>query len=355
MIVDAILNFIYEKLLLNASAYVALAIILLIFVVAYMLMNPEKAFLWSAAITRLFSKISKRASKSTIESEINGRILFGVRNISKEMKDILPYTVRFNWQEKTDRQSFFDSQQVVLCMDPTKTKNQNIIHALVDYVGCGLVPKKIESILDDDLSKAQKMVLTHKIIMTSYKEGLRYYIDNYFDIEQSDALKSKIISLQRLDRDGLFTQVALKELCMYISKQDISLIDISFGNEYSNFIGFLENLACRNKGDDTPLSFTGRFFKVGIILTAKDTTYGNGGNEAYLRRFRAYCHEGITSIYIRSRGNRKNEITKALLSELKKEFDLSGKYKVYEYNCADALVDKQKALCIYFDVENGLL
>lgn len=349
-VISALWKEIYEKLLTKFSFYTVIIIIGLIFVVITLIKNPEKASLWSAAISRRFSKISSKASKNAVEKEINGRILRGVKSTSKEIGEILPYKVSFLWQEKSDRKAFFDSNQVVLFMDPSKTRMQNIIHALSDYVNEGLIPQKVEENIDPDLSKAQKMLLTKKIISKAYKDGLRYYIDNYFVID-NDSIKQKISTLQTLDNDGLFVQVALKELCMFHMNHDISLLDSSFGNEYANFIDFLTEVALRKKGEDTQLSFTGNYIKVGIILAASDRTYNHIGMDAYVRRFEKYVSGGINSIYIRSRGNIKNQISSDILDVLKEKYEILN-CSEYSYICSDERSSGQKGICIYIDSES---
>ena len=349
-VIDKIFKTIYEKLLTSFSFYTVVIIFVLLWIVIVLIKNPDKASLWSAAFSRLFSKISSKASKNAVEKEINGRILRGIKNTSKEIGEILPYHISFSWQEKSDRQAFFDSNQVVLFMDPRKTRTQNIIHAINGYVCEGLVPHKMECLIDPTLAKAQKMILTKKIINKAYKEGLRYYIDNYFIVD-SEELKTKIENLQKLDNDGLFVQIALKELCTFHMNHDISLLDTSFGIEYTNFIDFLTTLATRKRGEDTSLSFTGRFIKVGVILAASDFTYYSIGDDAYVKRFQKYVNSGITSVYIRSRGNVKNEISINILNSIKKHYNILN-YSVYNYTCEDERSFGQKGVCIYIDAEN---
>ena len=349
-VINDIVKTIYEKILANFSFYTVALIFVLLWIVIVLIKNPDKANLWSAAFSRFFSRISSKASKKAVEKEINGRILRGIKNTSKEIGEILPYQISFSWQEKSDRQAFFDSNQVVLFMDPKKTKAQNIIHAINGYVCEGLVPHKMDCLIDPTLSKAQKMVLTKKIVSKAYKDGLRYYIDNYFTVD-SEELKTKIENLQRLDNDGLCVQIALKELCSFHMNHDISLLDASFGIEYSNFIDFLTALATRKKGEDTSLSFTGNYIKVGVILAASDTTYNNIGDGAYVQRFQKYVNRGLTSIYIRSRGNFKNKISISILESIKQHYNILN-FSVYNYTCEDERSFGQKGVCIYIDAEN---
>ena len=62
-VIDKIFKTIYEKLLTNFSFYTVVIIFVLLWIVIVLIKNPDKASLWSAAFSRLFSKISSKKSQ----------------------------------------------------------------------------------------------------------------------------------------------------------------------------------------------------------------------------------------------------------------------------------------------------
>ena len=74
-------------------------------------------------------------------------------------------------------------------------------------------------------------------------------------------------------------------------------------------------------------------------------------DDAYVKRFQKYVNSGITSVYIRSRGNVKNEISINILNSIKKHYNILN-YSVYNYTCEDERSFGQKGVCIYIDAEN---
>jgi len=349
---DEIIKEVFDKLS-STSFWLAVAVFALIIAVIYLICNPEKAQLWSAMFSRFFGKWSKKSSKKAIESEIKGRILSGIKKGSKEFEEILPYELKFNWTESSNRKDFFDDNRIVLCMDHNKTKNQNIIHAIVNLVDCGLLPQNIDETLDVNLSKAQKAVLTDKIIKTTYKEGRRYFQDNYLSKNIGIEVKDKIAQLQHIDNDGMFTQIALRELAMFCVKAyDLSRLEQDFGNEYSDFIDFLMKIADRDKGEDSQLSFTGNYFKIGIILMTKKDTYAIHGEKAYLKRFEKISANGANSIYLKSRGNDKIELAKDISKCIIEKYDLQDRNKFFNYTYLNSKQQERTGVCIYFDITN---
>ena len=201
-----------------------------------MLKNPEKAQLWSAWICRIFANTSKNMSKKAIEREIKGRIIEGSRRTGKEFEEILNYEPKFIWIENGERNTFIDDNRIVLCMEHNKTRTQNIIHAIVDYVDNGLIPNYVKELLDEEYCIAQKLVLAKKIIASTYKVGLRYFNENFYYIEEAtEKFREYLSKLTKIDDDGMFTLILVKQL-------------IKVANEI-NVIGSIPSLGCFFDGE----------------------------------------------------------------------------------------------------------
>lgn len=257
--------------------------------------------------------------RKQIETTIKSNILKVAKQASKEMDDVLPYDLKIKWVQKSDRESFFDGNSVVVCMDNNRNKLHNIVYAVNDYVNSALLAKE-KSCIDKGLYRSSCLVMTRKLLMETYEDGITFFFDNILNQEIIDEkqLKESIEKLITLDENGLFVQVMLRELkdrsSMVFGKVDIT----HFVEETNQFINFLNLLAIRSSGDDrTKLDFVGRYYKVGIVLVAKPTTYNLGGETTYVDRFIQKAMEGKDSIYLCAR-NEKIQIAKNVVKEIEK-------------------------------------
>jgi len=309
--------------------------VLLILLLGYILTHPSEVQIIASWFQRLFANVNSRISKAAIENELQGRVIKASKNLCKELNELLPYSIKINWVKETNKKAFFDDNKVILCMDHNRTRNQNIIYAINDYIDNGLLPV-LNKHIDDTVMHSSKLVLTRKVISMAYKDGLNYFLQNIFllETERDPELKELVEQLLRLDDNGMFVQILLRELQDKANKYALGLVYNDFKDEVREFIQYLHNIATREFREEKELKFQKKYFRMAIILVANLTTYNTYGVKAYIRRFKEDLKLGIDNIYFCARGFRKTKITinicKIISSQLNiesKVFHYSGRYK----------------------------
>lgn len=287
----------------------------LIFVIV---VKPDLVFFWISKIQYLFMGFSKNLRKRQIESTIKANILLVSKNAVKELKDVMPYDLKIEWVMESEREAFLDGNQVVVCMDNKRNKTYNVVHAVNDYVHTALLSKE-KSCIDLKTYKSSCLVMTRKLLLNTYEDGISYFFDNILNHEMSEdiELKEAIQNLIELDENGLFLQVMIRELKSRSNMVFGKVNNSSFAEETIQFINFLYEIAIRDAGDNsTNLNFKGNYYRVGIILVANSKTYYDIGEEVYIKRFRQHVLEGKDSIYLLAR-NEKVAIVKKVMKEIK--------------------------------------
>lgn len=304
--------------LIKTFGFWSLGWLLLACLIFVIIVKPDLAFYWISKIQYLFMWVSKDLKKKQIESTIKANIIAVSKKASKELQEVMPYELKIEWVKESEREAFLDGNQVVVCMDNKRNKTCNIVHAVNDYVHTALFSKE-KFCIDSNTYKSSCLVMTRKLLLNTYEDGISYFFDNILDGEMSkdEELKIAIQSLIELDENGLFLQIMLRELKSRSNMVFGKIDNSAFAEETKQFISFLYEIAVREAGDNsTKLNFNGNYYKVGIILVANAMTYYNVGDKVYIRRFNQHVLEGKDSIYLLAR-NEKVSIVKKVMKEIK--------------------------------------
>ncbi|QNO14911.1 hypothetical protein HYG86_09065 [Alkalicella caledoniensis] len=281
--------------------------------------KPEVLMRFRACFLSMFTWIGTSVKRKQIESYVNANILKASKEATKEIADILPYDLKIQWVTKTDREAFLQDNNVVVCVDNKRNKMHTIVHALSDFVENGLLTKERHCI-DNNIFKSSCLIMTRKLLMSTYEEGVSYFFQGVLskEMEDDEELKDSINKLSNLDDNGMFVQIMLREL-KEKSNQVFGKIDNSgFIIETKEFIDFLYQIAVRKNGDNsTQLAFNGNYYKVGIMLVAKWDTYENFGESVYIERLKMHLAKGTSSIYLFGR-DQKIRIVRMVSRELDK-------------------------------------
>ena len=306
---------------------------------------PEKIFFWVSKVQALFLWVSTGVKKSQIETEIKANMLKIRKEISKEMEDVLPYDLKIKWIISSNREAFFDGKEVVVCMDNTKNKMCNIVHAINEYVHNGLLVGE-KAYVDNKIMKSSCLVLTRKLLMMSFDKGLPYFFNEILNAEtkEDNDLKGKIDEFISLDENGLFTQVFLRELKEKGNKMLGKVNVDEFKSETSRFIDFLYVIATRGHRDKSKLSFNGKYYNSSILLVANYDNYMAFGTDSYIKRFESNIKEGSENIYLCAR-NEKKLIAENVFEQIKDSYPITyGKSFYYTGRTTEG--DIFKGLCI---------
>ncbi len=136
----------------------------------------------------------------------------------------------------------------------------------------------------------------------TYDSAFNYFMKNVFSpfLESDPKVKEKIKILDHLNKVGFFTRLLLEEYRRLGEKLYGTSEEQDFFDESQKFLKFLDQLANRNPGENSPLIFDGDRIKISLIFVAKYTTYENIGPPAYLKRIDKNIKIGTQRIFILS-------------------------------------------------------
>lgn len=246
----------------------------------------------------------------------------------------MPYDLRIQFIKKPEKEAFLKNNQVVIRMNNHTNPNKNIVYAITDYVNKCLI-YKARQYVDTTVIKSADLVVTRKLILMGFEEALQYYLDNILEPQTSsnDDLRDLVAKLIKLDSSGMLTNVLFREFIEKASLLYPEPADECIKAESREFVTFLHNIASKSFGVDVSLVYVGNYFKVGIIIVAKDETYNKYGIQAYLSRITKNLDNGLETIYL---------FAKRYKSDILKEIEAALKSSDYRIRNVERTVYKHK-------------
>ena len=145
-------------------------------VVIYLVTHPEVAEKWGAVLSRLFSRISRRAEMGSVALDIQGRIDGFSKSVNSEVSGIMPYGVKIEWVTgEVTRESFFKDRTIILKMNYHANQDENVVHATTEYIARGLLSDSRPHI-DERVMKSADLICTKKLIEKERRTALQFYI-----------------------------------------------------------------------------------------------------------------------------------------------------------------------------------
>jgi hypothetical protein len=286
---------------------------LLIFFIYMFMFKPETLHIFFANILNIFSFMGSNIKKARISHSISGDVIRATKKASKELEEFMPFDVSIKWLKSSEREAFINSGKVVLCLSNDKQESYVIVKAVYDYVKCSLLHKE-KPVLEHEIYLSSILTMTRRLLKEGYNKGISTFFDKITPKEmnnnkQVDELFTKLIEI---DESGFFTNVFMKELIKKCSMVHGRLTNRDFNDETENFITFLYDIAIRDPGSTNQLCFSGKYYKVGIILIASLKTYESGGIEPYIKRYNQYVRDSFDGIYLYAKESRKKIINSVI-------------------------------------------
>jgi hypothetical protein len=284
-------------LIIISSLITSIPWIVVIYTLYY---TPEKLEKWLSMIYRSLSWASKKYEKRGISGDITSDIKSFKRKYNDKKLKFLPYDIKINWLDEDTRESFISKNKVVIRMKYNKNQSRNVMHATLLYIESGLLPNT-KNFIDNTVRRASELVLTEKILIEEQRHGARQLLENEVidnEIKQNSTLDRYINILKKLDSNGTFTRIFLKELSFFGEKVSNLIPNTEIRKETVEFIKELERFSTRKKGEFDSPGYTGNYIKTSIVLIAKQETYLLYGIQPYIRYINRSLDEGIDTFYM---------------------------------------------------------
>ncbi len=288
------MNFEIIKLLASKWGVPICAVIAIVFLI----MQAENVLLWKGAICEFFSKFSTKAQKAALSSKLRGSIIKTISKLEME-KDIIPSDLKVEWVSSEETESFLTEDQVIVRIKKKSNPQENLINATAAFVNAGML-YNYRRYLDKMVMKAANLNMIRKIVQSSGRNSLTYFEEEYLPpcLSLDEEIGDFYIKLKDIDKNGMFINILLREL----SKAAGSLFgedpDECLIVESRELVRFLHNIAMRESNEESLLQIKNNYFKIAIILTAKDRTLKKSGIKPYIHSIKSYISKGYDTIYM---------------------------------------------------------
>lgn len=278
--------------------------------IIWLLENYEKYEKFKACVIKPFIKGRKTLQKRFLSNKIQGKINTFSKSVAEEIGEKEKYRVKIEWVDRSDTESFFKNDELIIRMDCKDNINRNLALATLIYVSETLV-KKARPYIDKILNKAMDLMATKRIFEEETAEDEKEYYNHVMlfpQLENDKELRDDCENIQLLEQKGYFTRLFLRELRFLGELLDTTIPTDEVKKEVRQFLGYLINLA------KTPLvqepgrwlapeefKFERRYLKVQFVLFARVENVTLKNIRPYLKRIKNGLKEGIDIFYLLAR------------------------------------------------------
>jgi len=319
-------------------------VVILIFVFYDKLQRPISKLYdllsWAGASWR------RRAVKADIQSNINS---FS-QSMDKEVSNIMPYNMKLQFVSGMNRAELLREKNLVLVrIRDRRHDDKNFVHAMLTFCPVGVLPAS-RPYLDDLLSDAIDFTVTRKFLNAIQYQGALNYL--YKEVIEPEAVGKpeldKICTiLDRLDEQGLFTKVILRELKDFGARIGFRFPEATHTKEASQFIEYMDVIAKRAPGEECDTHFQGNYISMGFVWVGKSDKIAYEGAIPYIKAIQWKKNIGIERIYIAARDAFIDTAMRA--AYLAKKRRIARMLKPKEYYAIDTEGRRRK--CILIEME----
>ncbi len=263
--------------------------------------------------------LGKNVRKQAIASELRGNVLKASKIITNDIPGIIPFDLKVEWVGDVDKETFINNEKVVIRMNNNKNnRTKNIVHIVKEFVDTGML-HNTKSYIDKKLVSSSQLMMTRKILMECSDESLNYFDQTYISpvIENDSECKEMISKISNIDTSGLFVKILLTEFMRQGNKLYPKIInDECLLNESREFLNFVHTIVMKEPGKIVELCFLRNYFKVAIILFAKEEKIHTRGFKPYKERIVKCLNDGVETVYVLADTEEKSLIASSLSQEI---------------------------------------
>ncbi len=211
---------------------------------------------------------------------------------------------------ETDEKALREGEKVVVILNyALRDRFKTFVKALWLYVQKEFLPTT-SRFFDKDLIFSMRYFVAINILRQKgykYVETFREYIERVKDnFPESSKWLPK---LENIYENGFFFTILLHELIKSVEVRQFKETDPVLKEEFQvRFLDFLDIIATKEPGEDVPLSFNGKIFKVSVILVMKQ---GKKTVAPHVRRVKEELGKG-TTVYLAASEHCKDEFWYAI-------------------------------------------
>jgi hypothetical protein len=269
----------------------------------FFFLNPEIFEKWAAIFWKIICKIWKgwqTAEKKFIAFDVQGRINEFSRRIKSDVSGYDALGVKLVWVGETDSEdSFVQDGALVLRMRKSEDENKNFIVASLLFVSQVII-RKAKHYISPIQKESIDLFVTNLLLEKEKREILQRFIEDYLLVrtEEDNRIRSYFDNYRIIDKVGIFFPMFIEELAFLGSKVFGKKRDAQIIAEVNQLIDFLKKFSERGLKEEIPLTFTGQFFRIAIVITTTAEKRSRGNIAPILRYIENLVRDGIESIYL---------------------------------------------------------
>lgn len=264
--------------------------------------NYDKALQISAFFLAQFSRISDWSERRAVVNFLQGTINLSASRINSESEGLLPHGVKVEIVKRTERDAFLREEQVVVCMESSRSQARNLARATLFYVAEDLV-RESRRFIDRVIIHACDFALARKMLMAEQRvDALKSFNDEFLDPEtkREPSIRTYVLGMDEMDSNGTLTRILLREFSELGTKLSPKLSDVEAEQESKSFTDKLIQLARKQTGIDIDTTHEGRIIGVGVMLVARATV---ADIEPHVNYARQCFSKNVPILYVLARGS----------------------------------------------------
>jgi len=300
--------------------------------VVYFLFFPEKAERVGSWIYRFLAWIHHSFDGSYVALDIQAGIDSYAKRMNNAVDGLMPFGAKIEWVKEVDREAFLQGNDIVIKMDYRHNQDKNFVNAIATFVPKALLPYARQYIYDKIMRAIDFTVIKRMIEVVNRVTAMDYFAEEILTptIEEDPKIVEFCSTMDDLGEAGLFARILLCELLILGRKLYPRISTTEITSETREFVKFLSTIATKEKGEDVPLEFSGKFLNVTIVLIARKEKRELGDPLPYIRAIQIARKAKPECIYVVAKGENI-----FLAQQVFKHFKQHPKMKVErkDYNC----------------------
>ncbi len=300
-----------------------------------------------AKIIHLFSWVGTSWRRRAIKADIQSNINSFSRSMDKEVPNTMPYNMKLQFVSEIDRAELLRDKSLVLVrIRNRRHDDKNFVHAMLAFCPVGVLPAS-RRYLDNSLGDAIDFTVTRKFLnVIQYQSALNYLYKEVIEPETSEKpeLDKLCTILDRLDEQGLFTKVVLRELRDFGAKVGSRYPTEAHKEETRQFVEYMDAIAKRATGEECDTQFQGNCISMGFVFIGTSPKIQEAGATPYLRAVQWKKGMGLERIYIAARDWAISIAERT--SYLAEKHNLAKIIKHKKYYATDALGQRRENILI---------
>jgi hypothetical protein len=275
-------------------------------IVVYVYLNPEKAEIWGSWAWRLIGLVFRSADNKAVAYRVQGEVnsatakLFGSAPVG-----MVEGKLKIHWTTAEDMPTVVRNGEVVVFMQRSDQREQNVAKATMLYVPKAIVPRA-RPYVNPTIMEAVDLVVAKSILAEDDENigVLDTFFRDYLDVAmaESNSLRERLDEIDEIDLQGWLTRVLLREY-LYLGRDLYpALAQDSWLRETEAFARWLHKLATKKPGDYGSLDYRGPLLSVGIIFVAERQRLAIHGLDIYRKRVKRLLYlEKLNVVYLMGR------------------------------------------------------